>query len=157
MKAFNDKLQQYSDLVLENPENYGGGMDSPDVVTFVLMLNPEGIVFSTVGLEISHAKILSFIKLEHIPPYMNSYGEFDVSKITPDNILTGRVWLNSEKIGLWEYVEDQLVDDKYVRKITEKILNLLRKNHQININNYSIEVTPVYNQNQEERELSLST
>lgn len=155
MQTFNEHFQKYSNLVLETPENFGGGMDSPDVITFVLMLNPEGILFSNVGLEISHAKILSFIKLNDTPPYMNSYGKFDSSKILPDNIITGRVWMNSEKIGLWEYVEDHLANDSYVRKITEKILKLLIKRYPININNYKIEVTPVYNQNQEERIVSL--
>ena len=156
MQLFNNNLQKYNNLVLETPENYGGGMDSPDVVTFVLMLNPEAIVFSNMGLEISHAKILSFINRNEFPSYMTTYGEFDNMKLTPDNIITGRAWFNSDKIGLWEYVEDQLADDGYVSKLVEKILNFLKKKHQININNYNVEVTPVYNKNSEEREFPLS-
>lgn len=148
MQLFNKRFSKYITL-LESPEVWGDDtMTSQDVVVFLYMRNPEGIISTPVSMELSHAQIMNFIAKQKFPEYMEKIGKLSPEGLTEGNIITGRLWLNNEKISIWEYVEGQLDDDNYVKSEVAKILNLLKKNYPINVNNYKIQVTPTLNDNE---------
>lgn len=156
MKNFNIIWEQYR-MFYENPENFGNeenlGVDAVDVITFVYQIETDAIIFGNVGQKIMHSEMLRYLIMGGDQKSFNIFGKIDDTKMDITDFVTGRLWINNDKISIWDYSDnyEQFSNDQYVRSLIYKIGKLINKNTPININNYEIEVTPSIKQNEERR------
>jgi len=150
MQQFNTKFFEFKKLY-ETPEVFYDDvldkehtMQSPDVVTFVYQINENAIAFSETGLFISHADIMKSTKKQSFINKVKYLGEFDIQNLSVDNIITGRLWINHDKISFWDYTNNLLQNDDIVKKYLLKMSKYLNIYLNINVQNYEIEITSVF-------------
>lgn len=156
MKKFKKQFDYYR-VLFETPNMFNGdpnlGFDAIDVITFIYQIQTGAIIFGNVGQKIMHSELFHLLKHGNTSKY-NSYGNFDMENINViTEFVTGRIWINMDSISIWDYSDNhtQFADDSYVQKIIHKISILINKKFPININNYTIEVTPILHQDKERK------
>lgn len=142
-------------MLYENPEKFGNekdlGVDAIDVITFAYQIETGAIIFGNVGQKVMHSELFRYLLMGGGDKNFTIIGEIDDEKLDITDFVTGRLWVNNDKISIWDYSDyhEQFGDDRYVRELVYKIGKLINKKIPININNYEIEVTPAINQSQE--------
>jgi len=113
--------------------------ESDDVISFIYQISTDAIIFSPLGMMMPHNIIMGYLQ-RGIPKFMNVKGEFDMGEFIPENIITGRLWVNHDIISIWEYIDGQFSNETMIRKYAKKILKFINQTLYVNVNNYTIEV-----------------
>lgn len=148
MKTFEEKYFNYK-LMMENPEIFkvketGEVLktDSPDVIAFVYQISTDSIAYSQRGVQTPHYQILNFIRGKSKDKNVKVKGKFDTDSLVENDIVTGRIWIEHDKMSIWLPPEDklsELEDIGFFKYIVEQIGVLLG----IKIDNYEVELADV--------------
>lgn len=148
MKTFEEKYFNYK-LMTETPEAFKieetGEIlkaDSPDVIAFVYQISTDSLAYSQKGLRTQHFEIVKFIRGKGADKPVKIKGKFDTDSLFKYDIVTGRIWVDHDKISIWLLPEKQLPeleDDGFLKYIVEQIGLLLG----IKTDNYEVELAEV--------------
>ena len=148
MKSFEEKYFNYK-IILESPEIFeveetGDVLtsESSDVIAFIYQLSTGALSFSKKGIRTPHFEILNHIRGKKKSNHINIKGNFDMDMLYEFDVVTGRMWVDHDKISFWLPPENklpELEDTGLLRYIVEQIGDLLN----IDMNDYEIELSEV--------------
>jgi hypothetical protein len=136
MNAFNNQFGKLKKVYTESPESYKGStVESKDVITFVYFIPTGAIAYGNKGEELYHTTILRHFKGKHHGS-LNVKGDIDKNNIEADTVITGRIWVDSKKLAIWDYIGNFYEDIDF-----QSCLHNIGAFFGANLHQYQIEVT----------------